>query len=250
LSADVKIIISSGFGLSNARNTGVKSTQGEVAAFVDDDALADVDWLKNLAANYRESNVVGVGGRIVPVWEGGFPVWFPAELNWIVGCSYKGLPEEKASVRNPIGCNMSFRRSVFDAVGYFRTDVGRIGRMLLAGEEPEFSLRILTMLPRSKIIYDPSAVVYHKVAKSRRSLAYILKRSFYEGISKALIDSDEANIRKRSSTENQYLKYLTGVTVPSKAKRIYRFENLSHLMVIFLSTSAVLLGFFFGKISR
>jgi len=36
------------------------------------------------------------------------PIWFPEELDWIVGCSYEGLPKRRTYVRNPIGCNMSF----------------------------------------------------------------------------------------------------------------------------------------------
>jgi glycosyltransferase involved in cell wall biosynthesis len=234
---------SAGFGLSNARNAGVKSAYGDVVAFIDDDAAADVHWIRNLVRNYEDQEVVGVGGYIAPVWEGGFPLWFPSELNWIVGCSYKGLPERRASVRNPIGCNMSFRRSVFDAVGYFRTDVGRVGRMLLAGEEPEFSMRILSQFPKSKIIYDPEAIVFHNVPRGRRKLAYFLIRSYYQGISIALFKPRGKSVKEGLSTENEYLRYLINVALPSRMKYAYRPKNLSHLMILSFSTLAVFLGF-------
>ena len=250
LSGDVKIVVSGDFGLSNARNAGVKCASGEVVAFIDDDAKADVHWLRNLVRSYDDAGVLGVGGYVCPVWEGGSPTWFPEELNWIVGCSYKGLPEHKASIRNPIGCNMSFRRSVFDEVGYFRTDVGRFGRMLLAGEEPELSMRIMTKFPRSRIVYEPSAVVYHQVPKGRRKLTYFVTRSFYQGMSIALFMPRETTVREGLSTENEYLRYLIGVAVPSRIKHAYRLENLSHLMMLSLSTCAVLLGFSVGKLGR
>jgi len=46
--SDVKILSSYGFGLSNARNAGVKNSKSEIVAFIDDDAerlemAADLD---------------------------------------------------------------------------------------------------------------------------------------------------------------------------------------------------------------
>ncbi|MBX5327273.1 MAG: glycosyltransferase family 2 protein [Candidatus Bathyarchaeia archaeon] len=242
----VKIIASEGFGLSNARNAGVKSAQGEIVAFIDDDAVADVNWLKNLVRNYDDSNVVGVGGAINPLWENGCPAWFPEELNWVVGCSYKGLPEQKALVRNPIGCNMSFRKDVLMKVGLFRSDIGRFGKRLLAGEETELSLRILSKIKGSKIIYDPAAKVYHRVSKNRVTPKYLWGRSFCEGVSKALITSRSPAL----SAENKYLKYLIEVTVPSKLRHGYRFGNLCQLLVLACSTCAVFVGFSLTRISR
>jgi glycosyltransferase involved in cell wall biosynthesis len=42
----VKIVVSSGVGLSHARNTGVKQASGVILAFIDDDALADPQWIE------------------------------------------------------------------------------------------------------------------------------------------------------------------------------------------------------------
>jgi glycosyltransferase involved in cell wall biosynthesis len=183
LPSDVKIIVSDGFGLSNARNAGLKNAKGEIVAFIDDDAEADERWLESLVKNYEDPYVVGVGGPVKPLWENGRPAWFPEELDWIVGCTYKGLPEYRTIIRNPIGCNMSFRREVFKKVGFFKTEIGRIGKKLLAGEEAEFSLRIKDKIPDSKIIFEPAAIVYHRVDKHKMKLGYLLERSFYEGFS-------------------------------------------------------------------
>ena len=242
LSNDVRIVVSDGYGLSNARNAGVKNAKGSIVAFIDDDAVADRDWLLNILKNYDTANVVGVGGLIIPLWESGRPIWFPEELNWVIGCSYKGLPEHKAFVRNPLGCNMSFRREVFEKVGYFRSDIGRFGKRLLSGEEPEFSVRIMKNFPNAKIIYDPSAIVYHRVPKNRLGFRYLFIRSFNEGISKAMI-SDISNSSSVLSTENSYLHYLFRAAFPSRLKCFYRFDSLSQLAVLFISLSAVFLGF-------
>ena len=81
-------------------------------------------------------------GRIVPVFDRKRPRWLAEELDWIVGCTYKGMPETKAVVRNPIGANMAFRREVFDVAGKFRSEVGRYGKKLLGSEETELCMRL------------------------------------------------------------------------------------------------------------
>ena len=250
LNNDVRVIVSDGFGLSNARNTGVKNADGDIVAFIDDDAVADRDWLKNLLKNYENSNVVGVGGLIRPLWENGRPKWFPEELDWVVGCSYKGLPEGRAFVRNLIGCNMSFQRWIFEEFGYFRSDIGRFGNLLLGSEEADLCIRVHGRNPRLKFVYDPSAVVYHKVNPTRASFRYLLKRSFGEGLSKALISNFKENPTSVLSTENRYLKYLAGTAVPSRIKRLYKLENILHITSIVISSSAVLSGFLIGKALR
>jgi glycosyltransferase involved in cell wall biosynthesis len=249
VSSEVKIVVSSGYGLSNARNAGIENGEGEIMVFIDDDALATRKWLENLVKNYEDADVAGVGGFIKPIWEKHRPKWFPEELYWLIGCSYEGLPKHKSVIRNPIGCNMSFRKGVFKKVGGFDSSIGRFGKKLLSGEEPELSLRIREKMPSSKIIYDPSAVVYHLIDDSRNSFKYLLKRSFYEGVSKALISSKQGT-SKALSTEDSYLTYLFRVAIPSKLKRIHRFESVCQLLALFFSISFVFLGFLSGKISR
>ena len=96
----VRIVVSCGIGLSHARNTGVKEASGSIVAFIDD-ALADPCWLENSLVNYQSEQVIGVGGFISADWENTRSLWLPEELDWIVGCSYKGLPTKRAEIRNP-----------------------------------------------------------------------------------------------------------------------------------------------------
>ena len=245
---EVKIIVSTEFGLSYARNEGAKSSKGDIVAFIDDDAIADEKWLQTLLGNYNDPRVVGVGGLIKPLWQNGRPAWFPEELDWIIGCSYKGLPEIKSDVRNPIGCNMSFRRSIFDMIGYFKTEIGRIGNKLVAGEESDFSMRIFDRLPESRIIYDPEAIVFHKVPPGRTALKYIIRRSFYEGYSKALVSKRSSHPKKKLTTESSYLKYLCRQAILSRLKRFVYFSNLCAVAVILISIIAVFAGYLIGKL--
>lgn len=236
----IKLIVSGGCGLSNARNTGVKIAQGDIVAFIDDDAIADKHWLKNMVQNYNDRMVLGVGGIVKPLWEDERPSWFIEELSWIIGCSYKGLPKKKSIIRNPIGCNMSFLREVFDRVGYFYEEMGRYGKHLLSCEETEFSIR-LGKIPNSKIIYDPSAIVYHVISSKRKTLGYVFRRSYEEGYSKGLIKS-RFQKNESLSVEYTYLRYVFKESVLPKL-RAFSLKILGQQIVLFSSFSFVFCGY-------
>jgi GT2 family glycosyltransferase len=174
-------------GLSGARNSGLAVAQGEVIAFIDEDATAAPDWLAQLAAAYADPFVWGAGGTIEPCWPASRPSWFPAEFNWVVGCTYCGLPESTASVRNLIGCNMSFRREVFELIAGFRSGIGRVGTHPVGCEETELCIRLKQRQPQSRLLYEPRARVFHRVSAQRASWRYFCARCYYEGISKAAV---------------------------------------------------------------
>src|SRR5262245_49881809 len=139
-------------GLSGARNTGVRASSGGVVAFLDDDAAPREGWIAGLRDAYRDPDVLGAGGWIVPAWELGMPSWFPDEFLWVVGCSYRGLPTHGESVRNMIGANMSFRRSVFERVGGFNEGVGRGRGLPLGCEETELCIRAARAAPGGRFM--------------------------------------------------------------------------------------------------
>lgn len=174
-------------GLSGARNSGIAAARGAIIAFLDDDALAAPDWLERLGAWYGDPRVIGVGGAIEPLWTGGRPGWFPEEFDWVVGCSYRGMPTETAPVRNVIGANMSFRREVFEVVGGFRSGIGRLGARPLGCEETEFCIRARQRWPRRVLLYEPRARVRHRVPAGRARWGYFRSRCYAEGLSKALV---------------------------------------------------------------
>jgi glucosyl-dolichyl phosphate glucuronosyltransferase len=174
-------------GLSGARNSGVEASTSELVAFIDDDAWAVPGWLALLVPAFDDLEVQGAGGGVDADWQDGRPGWFPREFDWVVGCSYRGLPVRPAAVRNPIGANMAFRRRVFEQVGGFRSDLGRIGSLPVGDEETEFCLRIAARNPSSRILYIPNARVIHRVPKGRGRFRYFAQRCFAEGLSKALL---------------------------------------------------------------
>ncbi|HEX9314069.1 MAG TPA: glycosyltransferase family 2 protein [Actinomycetota bacterium] len=174
-------------GLSDARNSGLAVATGDVVAFLDDDAEAEPQWLSLLAESYDDPAVVGVGGFAEPDWAEGRPSWFPREFDWVVGCTYRGMPETAAPVRNLIGCNMSFRREIFADLGGFTAGIGRLGTRPVGCEETELCIRIAQRRPGSVILFDPRALVHHHVPGSRGTWAYFRSRCYAEGLSKAAV---------------------------------------------------------------
>jgi len=174
-------------GLSGARNTGVELASSEVIVFLDDDAVAAPDWLEQILRAYRDPTVAGVGGLVRADWDSGRPRWFPEEFDWVVGCTYRGLPSTAAPVRNLIGASMSLRASALEAAGPFREDLGRIGATPLGCEETDICLRIAEADPEAVFVFDPTAIVDHLVPSSRSRLRYFTSRCYAEGLSKALV---------------------------------------------------------------
>jgi glycosyltransferase involved in cell wall biosynthesis len=175
-------------GLSGARNTGVYHAQGDVVAFLDDDAEADPDWLKFLADSYADPAVAGVGGLILPSWQRTRPSWFPGEFDWVVGCTYRGMADSRGPVRNLLGASASFRREVFGLAGGFRSGIGRsAGKRPLGCEETEFCIRLSQRSPGSVFLFDDRAVVWHQVPADRGRFGYFRARCYAEGLSKAQV---------------------------------------------------------------
>jgi len=174
-------------GLSGAKNTGVAASSGEVVAFLDDDAVAGVDWVRTFAEGYDDPDVLGVGGLTLPRWATERPVWFPEEFDWVVGCTFVG--RDAGVVRNLLGGNASFRRDAFEIAGGFPTHIGRTAARSrpLGCEETEFCIRIASHRPGALFVYDPRAVIWHRVPPVREGFRYFRSRCYAEGLSKALV---------------------------------------------------------------
>lgn len=166
-------------GLGGSRNSGISATSAPVIAFLDDDAIASPQWLELLIDQYSDPSVAGVGGSIEPAWDDGRPQWFPKEFDWVVGCSYRGMPDVTRDVRNLFGCNMSFRRQTLTALGRFRLGYGC--------DETELCIRTHQRWPWARLVYVPQAKVIHRVRANRAQVQYFLTRCYFEGGSKAVV---------------------------------------------------------------
>lgn len=180
----IRYIFERNQGLSYARNAGVKAAKGEIVSFIDDDVTVTPDWMTEVARAFLEFNPVCVGGRVLIKGKYPKPKWWSPICEGALGGFDKGDSviigdgNHRGSVA--IGANLSFKRSVFEESGFFRTDLGRKGKQLLQGEETEFINRL-----RAKVqltVYYPRALVYTHPHQERATKRYL--RRWYYGMGK------------------------------------------------------------------
>ena len=225
-------------GLSESRNKGIKEAKGDIIAFFDDDAVADKNWLEELVKMYEEKGAIAAGGKLLPKWVTKKPKFLPEEYYWLVGATHKGFPEKVTEVRNTFGSNISFKADVLKALGGFKSEMGVKGKGLLQGEETELCERIRNKFGKG-VIYNPKAVVYHKVFPERLKTKFLLKRAFWQGYSKRMMEELGYSIDE----ESDFVRNLLFNSIPERLKP----SSTDILQLVFLGilTLAAAWGYIF-----
>ncbi len=192
---NVRIITEMRKGLSSARNAGIAASESPVICFIDDDALADKNWLSEiLRAFERFGDKVGVvGGAIAPKWTGPVPDWLDKDhLGHLSIVAWGGQLRIARPDEWFAGCNIAFdRKSLVDA-GKFNLSLGRFGddTILLSNDESDVINRI-EKAGKLKV-YAPDARVEHIIDPSRLTIEWFRKRLAWQAVSDYLMDPDAA----------------------------------------------------------
>jgi GT2 family glycosyltransferase len=220
-------------GVSGNRNTGAFHTTTELIAFLDDDAVADENWLGRLVAPFADETVVGTGGGINPNWLRSRPTWFPDEFLWAVGGSYTGMPTTTAPIRNVWSASMAVRRSRYLAVGGFRTGFGKDGNRNRP-EDTELCIRMGA--EGGRWMFVPDAVISHAVPAGRDNFRFFVKRCYAEGRGK--IQMAGLNAGDSLGSERDYLRR----TLPKALVRELKDAGLGRGVKHALRAGAVVAG--------
>ncbi len=236
-------------GLLESRNRGVRFSKGEIVAFIDDDAIADKRWVEEFVKIYEGYDALAVGGKLEPLWLTKKPKWFPEEFYWLIGVTYLGFPTELTEVRNTFGSNLSFRKKVFLELGGFNSAMGGIkGKSMMQGGETELCMRLRRRFGRG-VIYNPNAVVYHKIFERRTKIGFLIKRAFWQGYSKAIMGRLSESYDGAMKVEKDYFKNLLNIykkRIKSTIKgSVYESVKVG---VSLLLTLSVLFGYISGGI--
>ena len=185
-------------GKSHALNRGVRACRGEVIAFTDDDAEPQSGWLEAITApllrDDRQPELVGCGGRVLPVYApGGVPSWYrklvAGQKSYFLGpihdlgddvLEYAPPDDDRGA---PLGANCAYLREIFGRYGYHPALGPNRETGLRGGEDYELAFRLL--LDGYRITYEPRAVVKHPVASERTTLEYVTRGYHLQGIENA-----------------------------------------------------------------
>jgi len=220
-------------GLSTARNTGANAANGDILAYLDDDAVASPQWLASLLEVYEDNDKVAIaGGKVTLLWPPGIsqpPAWLSNDL--ASGLGAYDLGDQVQYIKNPSltprGLNYSLRKTFLDSVGGFDVNLGRVGKNLLSNEE--LHMTQLALKNSWHVVYVPNALAAHNVAPARLKPGWFLSRSWWQGISECYREqvSGRAGVAQLRWGGERLVRgvYKTVKYVNDPAQR---FENLAY----------------------
>lgn len=154
---NTRIIATGPMGPAEKRDLAIRYAQGDILAFLDDDAYPRHDWLKNAVRHFEDEGVGAVGGpAVTPHSDNRLQKASGAVFSSRLTSSnyvYRYLPEGRRDVEDFPTVNLFVRRSIFEALGGFDTSYW-------PGEDTKLCMDITKKLGL-RIVYDPEALVYH-----------------------------------------------------------------------------------------
>jgi glycosyltransferase involved in cell wall biosynthesis len=170
-------------GLSHARNRALAEARGEIVSFIDDDVAVDSDWLIAVCDAFARHSASVVGGRsylIYPTREGR-PPWLAAHRETMYSRLDHGPETLVGTDKELFGLNFSVLKRMAIEVGGFDSAYGRCGANLACGEEGDLLDRVRRA--GGVVVYEPRAVVGHRVPAERLAKKWVLTRAYYGGVS-------------------------------------------------------------------
>ena len=146
------------FNPAQRRDLAINEAQGEILAFIDDDAYPESTWLTAALPYFSDITIAAVGGPGVTPPEDDLRKqvsgWCSASpLGGGPSAFYRFLPSKVREVQDYPSMNLIVRKADFSMVGGFDSS-------FWPGEDTKLCAD-LTLKIGKKIIYDPKVLVYH-----------------------------------------------------------------------------------------
>ena len=163
-------------GASFARNTGAVLATSPLLCFMDDDAIANHDYLSRIVQFFEtHPGSGGLGGKIIPRYIPAEPEWMSRYVSSMVG-NFDYSPQVAAFKpgKYPLESNMVVPKQLFDKITGFNTALpGVKGELRIGGEGKDFFFRLQAL--GHQIYYDPNIIVHHVVEVAKLTPAYLYR---------------------------------------------------------------------------
>jgi len=183
-------------GSSFARNRAVDEAHGDIIAFIDDDAIADREWLRAMLSALKSRALDAACGMVLPRWSAPPPPWLGPRLIVKLAVHDRATIESASSeqnetLQNYFSANVGFRRAAFERFGRFREDLGVVGKNPMSGEDTELFARIIAGGGKMGFVRD--AIVHHMIGPERMTAEYLRRKSFAFGFGSAIAGGKSHN---------------------------------------------------------
>lgn len=172
-------------GKASALNCGLRESKGEILVILDDDVVVAPDWLVKLLDAHRETEFDAIQGKVLPGLDPQGKSADPQRLREY-NIPIIDYGDRVCEIRGLTGTNMSFKREVFEKVGYFDVRLGPGASGF--SEDTEYSMRIRNA--GFKIGYTPHALVYHELNPDRYGRDYNRAVQYRKGLSRSIYRHD------------------------------------------------------------
>jgi glycosyltransferase involved in cell wall biosynthesis len=175
-------------GLPFARNASIQAAHGSILAFIDDDCIADLNWISNLKKHFRQykysSGIIGLSKNLYPQNPYG-TVEHVYYLRWMLQNIQDDTHVTKIQSGRCIDFkNAAFKKRVFSTLRFSSTvPSGDVGMM----EDVEMGNRITSIF--SHIYYSPDIRIYHTYSNTMKRLVF---RNFWEGYGNEILRMNHA----------------------------------------------------------
>jgi glucosyl-dolichyl phosphate glucuronosyltransferase len=194
---NVRLIKSTPARLSAARNAAIANTQAKYIAYLDDDAQPTPGWPYRIIETFENApNAAAAGGPIFPIWPHGRPNWLPDSLLGPLTILDRGpVARSLKASEHVYGANMAFVAERLREVGGFKESLGRVGEIMLLGNE-ETDIQDRLRAKGYEVAYNPQAAVGHVMHEDRLSQPWFYRRMVWQALSDCLGPAPDAQAQR------------------------------------------------------
>jgi GT2 family glycosyltransferase len=169
----IRYVLEARPGLSNARNRGIGAAHGALVAFTDDDCNVDRAWMQAIVDAFASRPQLSIlGGMVAPASDSDRAVSLRTRAET------KNVESADAILATMSGCNMAFRRDVFERIGCFDPAFGK-GRRIGSAEDLDLMYRALRR--GLSILYLPQVIVRHAHGRDSEVAVAEVNREYVRG---------------------------------------------------------------------